>query len=159
MDADLRDTLTLEIVEVAARQILDSRGFPTIQVALRMADGTVTEAAAPAGASTGAHEAAELRDGGAVFAGRGVKQAIHAADGELADLLTGRLWESLDDVDRAMRQLDGTPTLRRLGANTIVALSMATSRGFAVATGVPLHAWIGSRPVMGCAFRYRISTC
>lgn len=133
---------SLTITKVTAEQILDSRGYPTIHVKLHLPDGTMVEAAAPAGASTGAHEATELRDGGGAFDGRGVRQAVAAAEGELAHLLTGHRWWSLAELDAAMRELDGTDTAARLGGNTLVALSMAASRGFAARAGLPLHAWI-----------------
>lgn len=135
---------SLVISRVAARQILDSRGYPTIQVALHLPDGSVATAAAPAGASTGAHEAMELRDGGGPYGGRGVRRAVEAAEGELADLLVGHPWDSLAELDTAMRELDGSDNAARLGGNTLVALSMAASRGFATLAGLELHAWIAS---------------
>ncbi|GAB3119181.1 phosphopyruvate hydratase [Glaciibacter psychrotolerans] len=139
------DVIQLNISQVQARQILDSRGYPTIQVTLHLEGGGSVEAATPAGASTGAHEAVELRDGGGPFGGRGVRQAVAAAEGELATLLTGRSWPSLADLDAAMRELDGTETLSRLGGNTIVGLSMAAARGFAALDRIPLHTWIASQ--------------
>lgn len=134
----------LVLTGVTARQILDSRGYPTIQVDLQLADGHVASAAAPAGASTGEHEAIELRDGGAPFGGRGVRKAVAAAEGELAELLTSHAWAALRELDGAMRELDGTDNLARLGANTVVALSIAASRAFSRLSGLPLHAWIAS---------------
>ncbi|MHC5794824.1 phosphopyruvate hydratase [Lacisediminihabitans sp. FW035] len=127
---------------VTAHQILDSRGFPTIQVSLQLEDGAIVEASAPAGASTGAFEAVELRDGGASFSGRGVRQAVAGVMNELGPLLVTRSWTSIGEVDSAMRKLDGTPNLGRLGANAIVALSIAATRAFAHQAGVPLHKWI-----------------
>jgi len=134
----------LAITHVEARQILDSRGYPTIQVTLHMPDNRVVTAAAPAGASTGAHEVAELRDGGGAFGGRGVRRAVAAAEGELANLLTGRKWSSLGDLDNRMRELDGTEDASRLGGNTLVALSIAAARGFAMISGLALHDWISA---------------
>lgn len=132
----------LAIDRVEARQILDSRGYPTIQVELHLSDDRIVTAAAPAGASTGAHEAMELRDGGAPFSGRGVRQAVSAAEGELSTLLTGHHWSSLAELDAAMLELDGTENASRLGGNTLVALSTAACRGFAHLAELPLHAWI-----------------
>lgn len=132
----------LAITRLEAIQILDSRGYPTVHVFLTTADGTRIAASAPAGASTGAHEAAELRDGGPAWNGRGVSQAVGAVNGPLADLLTGSNWESIGALDHAMRELDGMPDKSRLGANAIVAVSMAAARAFADADGMPLHAWI-----------------
>jgi enolase len=134
----------LTITQVEARQILDSRGYPTIQVTLHLPDDRLVEAAAPAGASTGAHEAVELRDGGGSYGGRGVRRAVAAAEGELAQLLTSRPWHSLAELDAAMRELDGTGNLSRLGGNTLVALSMAATRGFATLAELPLYAWIAA---------------
>lgn len=141
----------LVVSRVKARQILDSRGYPTIQVALYLHDGRVAQAAAPAGASTGAHEAAELRDGGGAYGGRGVRGAVVAAQGELGRLLTSRAWPSLAELDTRMRQLDGTGNASRLGGNTLVALSMAAARGFAMTNGLALHDWIAT--VTGSAQR------
>ncbi|GAB3033863.1 phosphopyruvate hydratase [Parafrigoribacterium mesophilum] len=133
---------SLHIEAVSAHQILDSRGYPTIEVELRLADGALVRAAAPAGASTGAHEAVELRDGAPAYSGRGVDAAVAMAEGELADLLTAHPWHSLAELDYAMRELDGTANASRVGGNTLVALSMAACRGFASAAQLPLHSWI-----------------
>ena len=130
------------ITKVSGRQILDSRGYPTVQAELRLADGTAVEASAPTGASTGAHEAVELRDGGHAFSGRSVHSAVASVTGEIADLLTSRGWTSIREIDDALRQLDGTDNYARLGANAVVAASIAASRAFAHQAGVPLHAWI-----------------
>lgn len=132
----------LDITNVSARSILDSRGYPTIEVGVGLADGYVARASAPAGASTGEFEAVELRDGGTRSSGRGVSEAVKAVEGELAELLTGRPWSSMREADNAMRALDGTGNEARLGANSIVALSMAVSRAFAHAADIPLHQWI-----------------
>ncbi len=135
----------LQITGVRALQILDSRGYPTVKVWLTANDGTISVASAPSGASTGAHEAVELRDGGAEYSGRGVEKAVDNIRGEIADLLTSRSWGTLADLDQALVSLDGTPGRSRLGANAIVAVSMAAARAFAAAAGAPLHVWIGQR--------------
>ena len=121
----------LQITGVRALQILDSRGYPTVKVWLTAADGTVSAASAPSGASTGAHEAVELRDGGPEYAGRGVQKAVANVRGEISELLTSRSWTNLADLDHALVSLDGTPGRSRLGANAIVAVSMAAARAFA----------------------------
>ena len=136
---------SLEITHLDAIQILDSRGYPTVHVALTAGDGARVAASAPAGASTGAHEAAELRDGGAEWNGRGVTKAVAAVNGPIADLLTASSWESIGALDGAMTELDGMPDKSRLGANAIVAVSMAAARGFAHAAELPLHAWISGQ--------------
>jgi enolase len=133
----------LQITGVRALQILDSRGYPTVKVWLTAADGTVSVASAPSGASTGAHEAVELRDGGQEYSGRGVQKAVANVRGEISELLTSRSWATLADVDHALVSLDGTQGRSRLGANAIVAVSMAAARSFAAAAGLPLHVWIG----------------
>lgn len=133
----------LQITGVRALQILDSRGYPTVKVWLTAADGTVSVASAPSGASTGAHEAVELRDGGQEYSGRGVQKAVANIRGEIAGLLTSRSWPSLAELDHALVSLDGTAGRSRLGANAIVAVSMAAARAFAAVAGTPLHIWIG----------------
>ncbi|MFS0717307.1 phosphopyruvate hydratase [Arthrobacter sp. 1P04PC] len=135
----------LHITGVRALQILDSRGYPTVKVWLTAGDGTVSVASAPSGASTGAHEAVELRDGGTEYSGRSVEKAVNNVRGEIADLLTSRPWTTLAELDNALVSLDGTPGRSRLGANAIVAVSMAAARAFAAVAGVPLHVWIGQR--------------
>jgi enolase len=132
----------LGIERVRALQVLDSRGYPTVRVWVHDTDGRVCVATAPSGASTGAHEAVELRDGGSAYSGKGVTAAVAHATGEIADLLTSRGWSSLADADRALIGLDGTPGKGRLGGNTTVAVSMALARAFAAHAGTPLHSWI-----------------
>ncbi|WP_334172622.1 phosphopyruvate hydratase [Sinomonas sp.] len=132
----------LEIERVRALQVLDSRGYPTVRVWIQGTDGHVCAATAPSGASTGAHEAVELRDGGPAYSGKGVTAAVAGVTGEIADLLTSRPWSSLADADRALIALDGTPGKARLGGNATVAVSMALARAFASRAGAPLHAWI-----------------
>ncbi|MDJ0312625.1 phosphopyruvate hydratase [Arthrobacter sp. H35-D1] len=132
----------LKFRAVRSLQILDSRGYPTLQVQLEDEAGRVFEASAPAGASTGAHEAVELRDGGAAWSGRGVGQAVAAVAGEVSTLLLSRPWVSLAELDTALCALDGTENKSRLGANSIVAVSIAAARAFAAKSGKPLHTWL-----------------
>ncbi len=140
--------MTLVITELHALQILDSRGRPTVEAALTLSDGTTVRASVPSGASTGAHEAVERRDGDpAHYGGRGVLGAVAAIEGEIARELAG--WEPVQrDVDDALRALDGTPDKSRLGANAILAVSLATARAIAAIDGVPLwRSLAGSGPV------------
>ncbi|HET9358564.1 MAG TPA: phosphopyruvate hydratase [Vicinamibacterales bacterium] len=128
----------MPITSVHAREILDSRGNPTVEADVR-ADGVVGRAAVPSGASTGQREALELRDGDpARYMGRGVRKAVAHVNGEIAGMLLGR---ELDQraIDRALLELDGTPTKSRLGANALLAVSMAAARAAAAAAGVPLY--------------------
>ena len=119
------------IAEVHARQILDSRGNPTVEVDVRLESGAFGRAAVPSGASTGAHEAVELRDGGDAYGGKAVTRAVANAAGELADAVRGL--EALDQeaVDRALIDADGTPNKGRLGANAILGVSLATAKAAA----------------------------
>lgn len=128
---------------VHALQILDSRGHPTLHVALTCRDGSILRASAPSGASTGTHEAVELRDGGRGYSGRGVESAVAGINTAIAELLLSRSWSDQRCLDAALCELDGTDDKSRLGANAIVAVSMAAARAFAAAAGHPLHAWIG----------------
>ena len=126
---------TVAFSQVSALEILDSRGNPTVQVTLVSDDGVTYVAGVPSGASTGTREAVELRDGDkGRYAGKGVTQAVGHVNGEIADLLKGRSWSSLAEVDEALIALDGTPTKARLGANAIVGVSMAAARAFAATT-------------------------
>jgi enolase len=135
--------MSFEITGVAALEILDSRGRPTLQTTVTLSDGTTAVAGVPSGASTGTREAVELRDGDtARFGGSGVLTAMGNVNGEIADLLAGRTWESLAAVDEAMVAADGTPTKARLGANATVGVSMALARGLAASSGQSLHAWL-----------------
>ena len=136
------DHSQVTVFSVAARQILDSRGYPTVAVRLTLDDGAIVDASAPAGASTGEFEAVELRDGGDAFSGRGVRKAVASVTGELAELLTSRPWATLHDLDAAMSDLDGTENLARLGANAVVAVSIAAARAFAHAAGMSVHGWL-----------------
>jgi enolase len=131
----------LQIEQIRALEVLDSRGYPTVRVWVHDAEGRVSAATAPSGASTGAHEALELRDGGTRYSGRGVADAVANVTGEIASLLTSRPWSSLADADRGLIELDGTPGKGRLGGNATVAVSMALARAFAAHAGKPLHSW------------------
>jgi len=135
--------MSFEISGVSALEILDSRGRPTLQTTVTLADGTTAVAGVPSGASTGTREAVELRDGDATrFGGSGVLTAVGNVNGEIADLLSGQKWESLGSVDEAMVAADGTPTKARLGANATVGVSMALARALAASEGQSLHAWL-----------------
>jgi len=131
------------IGRVHARQILDSRGNPTVEVDVRLESGAAGRAAVPSGASTGEFEAVELRDGGADWNGKGVSQAVAHANGEIAQAIAGL--EALDQeaVDRAMIELDGTPNKARLGANAILGVSLAVAKAAALERGLPLYRYLG----------------
>ncbi len=131
------------IVDIQAREILDSRGNPTVEVDVFLEDGSMGRAAVPSGASTGAHEAVELRDGGSRYGGKGVQKAVEAAEGEIFDLLTGRDAEDQRDLDLAMIELDGTPNKARLGANAILGVSLAIAKAAAQSHDLPLHRYLG----------------
>jgi enolase len=128
---------------IHAREILDSRGNPTVVVDVLLAGGATGRAAVPSGASTGAHEAVELRDGGKRYGGKGVANAVSNVNGEIADALTG--FDALDQrtLDLAMIELDGTPNKGRLGANAILGVSLAVSRAAANSLGLPLYKYLG----------------
>jgi enolase len=133
-----------EIQEVSGREILDSRGNPTVEVDVRLSGGAFGRAAVPSGASTGAHEAVELRDGDpARFGGKGVLKAVAAVDGEIADALRGRPAEDQAEIDQAMIALDGTENKSRLGANAILGTSLAVAKAAAQNAGLPLYRSIG----------------
>ncbi len=132
------------IQSVIGRQILDSRGNPTVEVEVELMDGSVGMAAVPSGASTGAHEAWELRDGDkSVFMGKGVLQAVENVNTEIGDALIGL--DAIDQrmIDRVMCDLDGTPNKKRLGANAILGASLATARAAAQCTQLPLYRYLG----------------
>ncbi len=132
-----------EITKVQARQVFDSRGNPTVEVDVRSAAGGFGRAAVPSGASTGEHEAVELRDGGTAYGGRGVGRAVANVNRELARALTGREVSDQQGLDRAMIELDGTPTKGRLGANAILGVSLAAARAAAAEQGEPLWRHLG----------------
>jgi enolase len=132
------------IVDVHARQILDSRGNPTVEVDVTLEDGSLGRAAVPSGASTGAHEAVELRDGDkSRWAGKGVENAVRAVNGEIADTIVGQEAEEQAEIDRAMIALDGSENKGRLGANAILGVSLATAKAAAESLGLPLYRYVG----------------
>jgi enolase len=132
------------IIDIHARQILDSRGNPTVEVDVLLDDGSFGRAAVPSGASTGAHEAVELRDGNkAFYLGKGVTKAVEAVNTEIADTVLGLEAEDQADVDRAMIALDGTDNKSRLGANAILGVSLAVAKAAADARGLPLYRYVG----------------
>lgn len=131
------------IIDIAARQIYDSRGNPTIEVDVVLDDGSFGRAAVPSGASTGAHEAVELRDGGTKYGGKGVLQAVENVNIEIAEEL--HEMDALDQrgIDMAMRDLDGTPNKGRLGANAILGVSLAVAKAAAESSELPLFRYLG----------------
>jgi enolase len=132
------------IVDIIAREILDSRGNPTVEVDVILEDGTRGRAAVPSGASTGAHEAVELRDGDkSRYAGKGVTKAVAAANGEILEAIGGLDAEDQIGIDEAMIALDGTPNKSRLGANAILGVSLAVAKAAAEASGLPLYRYVG----------------
>ena len=131
------------IVHVHGRQVLDSRGNPTVEVEVGLDSGAFGVAAVPSGASTGEHEAVELRDGADAWLGKGVSRAVAHVNGELADRVTGLDARDQRALDLAMIDLDGTPTKSRLGANAILGVSLAAAKAAADDAGVPLFRWIG----------------
>jgi enolase len=133
------------IREVRAREVLDSRGNPTVEVDVVLSGGALGRAIVPSGASTGAHEAIELRDGGPRFRGKGVRVAVAHAAGPLAAAVRGRDAADLEGVDRALREADGSANLSRLGANAVLGVSLATAHAAAAAAGVPLYRFVGER--------------
>ena len=131
------------IADIHAREILDSRGNPTVEVEVTLETGTIGRAAVPSGASTGAHEAIEKRDGGTRFGGRGVLQAVEAVNGEIFDALSGFETEDQPAIDRVLIELDGTPNKARLGANAILGVSLACAKAAAMELGLPLYRYVG----------------
>jgi enolase len=132
------------IVDVHARQILDSRGNPTVEVDVTLEDGSMGRAAVPSGASTGAHEAVELRDGDkSRWGGKGVGKAVDAVNGEIAEEVIGLEAEDQAEIDASMLALDGSENKGRLGANAILGVSLATAKAAADARGLPLYRYVG----------------
>ena len=132
------------IIDIHGREILDSRGNPTVEVDVLLDDGSFGRAAVPSGASTGAHEAVELRDGDkSRYLGKGVLKAVDAVNGDIAEMLLGIDAEDQRDIDLAMIDLDGTENKARLGANAILGTSLAIAKAAAAARGLPLYAYIG----------------
>ena len=132
-----------EIVHVHGRQVLDSRGNPTVEVEVGLDSGAFGLAAVPSGASTGEHEAVELRDGGDAWLGKGVSRAVGHVDGEIAESILGLDAGDQRAIDRMLTELDGTPTKARLGANAILGASLAVAKAAAADAGVPLYRWVG----------------
>lgn len=131
------------ISTVQALEILDSRGRPTLEVTLKLESGATGVAGVPSGASTGSREAIELRDGDPKrFKGAGVTKAVGNVNGEIRKLLVGRAWKSLEELDRAVIELDGTPNKARLGANATVGVSMAAARAISLQDDQPLYRWL-----------------
>ena len=132
------------IIDIHARQILDSRGNPTVEVDVTLETGAMGRAAVPSGASTGAHEAVELRDGDkSKYGGKGVEKAVEAVNGEIYEALGGLDAEDQIQVDQAMIDLDGTPNKSRLGANAILGVSLAVAKAAAQSAGLPLWRYVG----------------
>ena len=132
-----------EIVHVHGRQVLDSRGNPTVEVEIGLASGAFGLAAVPSGASTGEHEAVELRDDETGWLGKGVLRAVEHVNGEIAEILTGLDVGAQRELDRALVDLDGTPNKSRLGANAILGASLAAAKAGAADAGIPLYRWLG----------------
>ena len=133
-----------EIVDILAREILDSRGNPTVEVDVTLEDGAFGRAAVPSGASTGAHEAVERRDGDvARYGGKGVQGAVAAVNGDIFDALSGAEAEDQRRLDNLMIELDGTANKSRLGANAILGVSLATAKAAAQSAGLPLYKYVG----------------
>ncbi len=133
-----------EIVDVHAREILDSRGNPTLECEVTVSSGSVGRAAVPSGASTGEHEAHELRDGDkARYGGKGVRTAVENVRSKIAPRLLGMDAAEQEALDRLMIELDGTPNKKSLGANAILGVSLAAARAAALSQGVPLYRWVG----------------
>jgi enolase len=132
------------IIDVHARAVLDSRGNPTVEVDVTLEDGSFGRAAVPSGASTGAHEAVERRDGDkSRWLGKGVDGAVQAVNGEIADVIVGREAEDQGEIDAALIELDGTENKGRIGANAILGVSLATAKAAADAVGLPLYRYVG----------------
>ena len=132
------------IIDIIGREILDSRGNPTVEVDVQLEDGAKGRAAVPSGASTGAHEAVELRDGDKErYLGKGVLKAVEAVNGEIFDAIGGMEAEDQRAIDRALIALDGTKNKARLGANAILGVSMAVAKAAAETSGLPLYRYIG----------------
>src|SRR4029077_1601023 len=134
----------MEIVKIIGREILDSRGNPTVEADVYLADGSMGRAAVPSGASTGEHEAVELRDGDkARYLGKGTLKAVGHVNGEIAAALHGKDATQQAEIDGVMIDLDGTANKGRLGANAMLAVSMAAARAAAAAQHTPLYRYLG----------------
>ena len=133
----------MHIEEVVAREVLDSRGNPTVQVMVMLDDGTEGRASVPSGASTGAHEAVEMRDGGRRYGGKGVLKAVHFVNTEIARRLEGLPAQQQIAIDRMLCEIDGTPNKSRVGANAILGVSLAVARDAAASVDMPLYRYLG----------------
>ena len=131
------------IVDLLAREILNSRGNPTVEVDVVLEDGALGRAAVPSGASTGAHEAVELRDGGARYLGKGVMKAVESVTGDIAEAVVGMDAQDQVAIDNAMIALDGTANKSRLGANAVLGVSLAAAKAAALASNLPLFRYVG----------------
>ncbi|ORE88205.1 phosphopyruvate hydratase [Aurantimonas sp. 22II-16-19i] len=131
------------IIDIIGREILDSRGNPTVEVDVILEDGSMGRAAVPSGASTGAHEAVELRDGGSRYMGKGVRKAVDFVNGEILEEIAGFEAEDQIRIDMALREIDGTKNKSRLGANAILGVSLAIAKAAADASGLPLYRYVG----------------
>ncbi|MFK7941700.1 MAG: phosphopyruvate hydratase [Paracoccaceae bacterium] len=131
------------IIDIIGREILDSRGNPTVEVDVFLEDGEMGRAAVPSGASTGAHEAVELRDGGKRYKGKGVQKAVDAVNGEIAEALMGVDCTQQRAIDQTLIDLDGTPNKGRIGANAILGVSLAVAKAAADASALPLYRYVG----------------
>ncbi|MFC6199979.1 phosphopyruvate hydratase [Ponticaulis profundi] len=132
-----------EIVDIYAREILDSRGNPTVEVEVTLEDGSLGRAAVPSGASTGLHEAHELRDGGDRYGGKGVRKAVEAVNSEIFHAISGMEAEDQRRLDLTLIELDGTENKSRLGANALLGVSLANAHAAAEAAGLPLYRYVG----------------
>ncbi|WP_321341292.1 phosphopyruvate hydratase [Breoghania sp.] len=131
------------IIDITGREIIDSRGNPTVEVDVLLEDGSKGRAAVPSGASTGVHEAVELRDGEARYLGKGVRKAVNAVDTEIFEALVGMDAENQIAIDQTMIELDGTANKGRFGANAILGVSLAVAKAAAEASGLPLYRYVG----------------
>ena len=136
--------MDITITNIQARQILDSRGNPTVEADVTLNDGSFGRAAVPSGASTGSFEAVELRDGELAFGGKGVLRAVENVNGEIAQALKGSNPFDQAAIDEKMKSLDGTPNKARLGANAILAVSLAVAKAAAKSRGVELYQYVNS---------------
>ncbi|MEL6317369.1 MAG: phosphopyruvate hydratase, partial [Pseudomonadota bacterium] len=131
------------IVDITAREILDSRGNPTVEVDVALEDGVTERAAVPSGASTGAHEAVELRDGEARYGGKGVRRAVEHVNGELFQALAGMDAYDQRSIDKLLLEIDGTPNKSRIGANALLGVSLAVAKASAASLDLPLYRYVG----------------
>src|SRR5688572_19994410 len=134
----------MKITHIRARQILDSRGLPTVEADVLLDDGSLGRAAVPSGASTGSGEALELRDGGPAFGGKGVGKAVKNVTDTIAPALIGKDAAKQADIDTVLIGLDGTDNKSKLGANAILAVSLATAKAAAAAKQLPLYQYVGA---------------